>query len=69
MKKMMEILKEKIFFYFSNLIRLLFNRNILNEKTENGGLLRSDYIVFKYTPIKDKILTFFKIDYIYTILL
>ena len=32
MKKMMEILKEKIFFYFSNLIRLLFNRNILNEK-------------------------------------
>ena len=32
MKKMMEILKEKIFFYFLNLIRLLFNRNILNEK-------------------------------------
>lgn len=32
MKKMMEILKEKIFFYFSNLISLLFNRNILNEK-------------------------------------
>lgn len=32
MKKMMEILKEKIFFYFSNLIRLLFNGNILNEK-------------------------------------
>ncbi|MCG7281352.1 hypothetical protein MHJ94_08600 [Chryseobacterium taklimakanense] len=32
MKKTMEILKEKIFFYFSNLIRLLFNRNILNEK-------------------------------------
>ena len=31
MKKMMEILKEKIFFYFLNLIRLLFNRNILNE--------------------------------------
>ena len=30
MKKMMEILKEKIFFYFLNLIRLLFNRNILN---------------------------------------
>lgn len=32
MKKMMEILKEKIYFYFLNLIRLLFNRNILNEK-------------------------------------
>ena len=32
MKKMMEILKEKIFFYFLNLIRVLFNRNILNEK-------------------------------------
>ena len=32
MKKMMEILKEKIFFYFLNLIRLLFNRNILNQK-------------------------------------
>lgn len=32
MKKMMEILKEKIFFYFLNLIRLLFNRNILKEK-------------------------------------
>ena len=32
MKKMMEILKEKIFFYFLNLIRLLVNRNILNEK-------------------------------------
>lgn len=32
MKKMMEILKEKIFFYFSNLIRLLFNWNILNKK-------------------------------------
>ena len=32
MKKMMEILKEKIFFYFLNLIRLLFYRNILNEK-------------------------------------
>ena len=32
MKKMMEILKEKIFFYFLNLIRLIFNRNILNEK-------------------------------------
>ena len=32
MKKMMEILKEKIFFYFLNLIRRLFNRNILNEK-------------------------------------
>ena len=29
MKKMMEILKEKIFFYFSDLISLLFNRNIL----------------------------------------
>ena len=32
MKKMMEILKEKIYFYFLNLIRLLFNRNILKEK-------------------------------------
>ncbi len=37
MKKMMEILKEKIFFYFLNLIRLLFNRNILNEKLKMAG--------------------------------
>lgn|SRR5690606_17773225 len=32
MKKMMEILKEKIFFYFSNLFTLVFNWNKFNEK-------------------------------------